>query len=346
MKKQSGMRLRVMVMVLFAGVFVFGAASGAFIYATGNAVTQEVFMKMISHTEYRYGESGQIVTRLVNFKGDPVAVDNCTARILYPDKTIFVSAGLMSSTGNIAGDHYYNFTTPNGPEGVYEYQATCFYTVGANQRNASVTNSFHLSGAFNAVLGNLTNVQNNLTQLSLDLVAVNSSLSGDIADLSDQLNVNITAVLAGQADLEAQINSNVTQILDAISNISIEVNLTPVLDAIDSLETSMAANFTAVFGEFSVVNSKLDVINVTVTDIQGTVNDMELVLDNVNTTTTNTYNYVTGTLATNVNSILSQLGVINATVNRIETNTLQINSTVADILQNQEDEVVMTVFSG
>jgi hypothetical protein len=73
---------------------------------------------------------------------------------------------------------------------------------------------------------------------------------------------------------------------------------------------------------------------------------MEVVLDYVNLTTSNTYDYVTGTLATNVNNVLTQLGVINATVNRIESNTLEINATTQQILQNQEDAVVMTVFSG
>jgi hypothetical protein len=55
---------------------------------------------------------------------------------------------------------------------------------------------------------------------------------------------------------------------------------------------------------------------------------------------------MTGTLASNVNGILSSLGIINATVNRIEVSTTQINNTVATILTNQQDQVVMSVFSG
>jgi len=57
-----------------------------------------------------------------------------------------------------------------------------------------------------------------------------------------------------------------------------------------------------------------------------------------------TYNYVTGTLATNINSILFDLGVINATVNRIEVNTVDINTTVNTIQGNQERVVHMTTF--
>jgi len=355
-KKQQvkkGIRFPVLVtalsLLVLSGVFV----SGMFVYATGSSVVESTYMKMISHTEYRYAEAGQIVALLVDYQGAPVVVQNCTATILYPDKTFFVQDALMTATGNIAGDHYYNFTTPDGPEGIYEYQATCNYLQGAAPKSASVTNSFHLSGAFNAVLGNLTNVQNNLTQLSLDLAAVNVSLSGDIADLSTQLNVNVTQLLSGQSDLSTQLNANITTVLEAIDNISVEVNLTPVLDAIDALEVSMAANFTEVFNEFSVVNTKLDQINVTVGDtntrvqgIETTLVTMGAALDYINATTVNTYQYVTGTLTNSVNQVLSDIGVLNATVNRIETVSNQINSTVATVLVNQESEVVMTVFSG
>lgn len=372
-KKQQKRKMRfpVVATLLSVAVLVSVFVSGMFVYATGLSVVDSTYMKMISHTEYRFAEEGQIVTRLVDFQGSAVVVQNCTATILYPDKTYFKQDELMSATGNIAGDHYYNFTTPDGPEGVYEYQATCFYLQGAAQRNMSVTNSFHLSGAFNAVLGNLTNVQNNLTALSNELAAVNSSLSGDIADLSTQLNVNVTQLLSGQTSIKDQLNANITTVLyelnnanssihvkldnlsAQIDNISVEVNLTPILDAIDSLEVSMAANFTEVFNEFSVVNTKLDQINVTVGDtntrvqgIESTLVTMTATLDYINTTTVNTYQYVTGTLTNSVNQILTDLGVVNATVNRIETVSNQINGTVSSILENQENEVVMTVFSG
>jgi hypothetical protein len=345
--------------------------SGMFVYATGLSVVDSTYMKMIPHTEYRFAEEGQIVARLVDYQGSAVVVQNCTASILYPNKTYFKQDELMTATGNIDGDHYYSFTTPNGPEGVYEYQATCNYLQGAAPKSASVTNSFHLSGAFNAVLGNLTNLQNNVTALSSELAAVNVSLSGGINDLSDQLNANVTQLLAGQDGLSTQLNANITTVLyelnnanssihvkldnlsAQIANISVDVNLTPILDAIDSLETSMAANFTEVFNEFSVVGTKLDNINVTTTDtntrVQGvetTLVTMTATLDYINSTTVNTYQYVTGTLTNSVNQVLSDLGVMNATVNRIETVSNQINATVATVLENQQNEVVMTVFSG
>jgi len=51
-------------------------------------------------------------------------------------------------------------------------------------------------------------------------------------------------------------------------------------------------------------------------------------------------------LAGNVNSVLVQLGVMNATLNRVEGNTLSINSTVNQILANQQNDVIMNVYSG
>jgi len=379
-------RFPVLVVLMVVGIFVFGAASGAFIYATGQEVLSSVRMVMVSHTEYRYAEAGQIVARLVDFQGAPVAVLNCSASILYPDKTFFVQNALMSSTGNISGDHYYGFTTPSGPEGVYEYQATCFYLQGANTRNTSVTNSFHLSSAFTDVLANQVQINTTVNNIQSGLIGMNSTLNGVAADLLS-INASLSTQITGVTDqitsvydnLTAQVNANTTQILDqlnanttavlaAISGINVTVNLTPVLDAIQTnttylaglittLESNMGANFTYTNGlittlesnmaaNFTVVTNTQAAQTVTLGDINSTVNSMSSVLSYVNVTTYDTYQYVTGTLASNVNSILADLGVINATVNRIETVTNVVNVTTQAILENQENAVQMTVFSG
>ena len=391
------MRFPVLVMMIFAVSFVLGSAAGAVMYATGERVVSTVQMAMVSHTEYRYGEAGQIIARITDFQGNPVQVINCTAIIKYPDKTAFITNGLMTASV-VTGDYYYNFTAPTGPEGVYEYQATCFYN--PSNKNASVTNSFHLSSAFNmvlgnqsviqanqlAILGNLTGVQGNLSNLSLQLAAVNSSLASNVAGVAGQVgNLSVTmganftytnglitgvnastqasiaAVNGGLAGNFSVLQNNVSQILDAISSMTVNVNLTPALDAIAALNSSMntyfsdldaalVGNFTQTNGliigvnesiqaAFSVVNSELNVMNTTLN-----ANNAYLVL--INATTTNTYDYVTGTLATNMDDVLTNLGIINATVNRIETITTAINSTTNQILQNQQNQVNMQVFSG
>jgi len=365
--KKKGMRFPVVVLFLLIGVFLFGTLAGAFIYATGKEVMNTPFMQMVSHTEYRFSEPGQIVARLVDFQGAPIAVINCTATILYPDKTMFVNNALMSATANISGDHYYSFTTPAGPEGTYEYQATCYYTQGTT-KSQSVTNSFHLSSAFTSVLGNLTTittnvgyVQSNLSALSTQLSAVNSSLSGQITSLSSQVAQNISTVIssgdANTAVILGAIGGNTTLVLNelaainaSLSNLNVSVDLTPVLSSLEVLNASIQAKFVtldaSLTGNFSVVGSTLSAMNVTIADTNTKVTSMAAVLDAVNVTTTNLYTYVTGTLAGKVDDVLSGLGVINATVNRIETLSTAVNSTTSQILTNQENAVQMSVFSG
>jgi hypothetical protein len=517
---------------------------------------------MVSHTEYRYSEPGQIIARLVDFQGNPVTVNNCTATILYPDKTFFVQGDLMTESGNISGDHYYGFTTPAGPEGVYEYQATCTYAAGA--KTASVTNSFHLSSAFTSLFGNitsiqgdLTNVLNNLTDISNDLSSINASLSVSIdgvslqvSNLSQQLNDNTTTILNAIDNVNStitEITNNIlsnmaatayyitTEDIDAANDpnlwlgVSGDGTLTSstsppdfsrmggryyILNGTDTyavlnssawgstdeefygdttyevwfyddavsrpgLDNYIAlsqpnwdfawleinsnggeVNYEiAIFGggssdqvqiprtegwhvvqfyfnnlnvsadtadgyvyldgslvreekdvplpasddlflyetwgpeafyfdnirvhrgppdQMSIVADKvhqtqlnteyiltnLSFIQGQNVDILGNVSVVQLTLDQlvtdfdnnmtfqnamltvINDTTSNTYDYVTGTLTVNIDNVLTQLGIINATVNRIETNTEAINTTVNDILANQQAEVIMTTFSG
>jgi len=318
-------RFALLIAMLVVASAVLGAGTAIIAYAYGEQVAYTPKMFMISHTEYRYVETAQIISRLVNNQGNPIAVNNCTATVLYPDKTTFINEQLMA-TSAISGDHYINFTTPSGPEGIYEYQSTCVWNGGA--RSQSVTNSFHLSSAFTSVFNNITTIQNNLTQLSTDLFAVNSSLSGEISDLSGQLNTNISTVL-----------ERLTEINTTLNNLTVSVNLTEVLSELDAINATLEAFRTEVQANFSVVfDNQQQILN--------NMTFQNAYLTAINATTTSTYEYVTGTLATNIDSILTQLGIINATVNRIETTTLQINTTVNDILTNQENEVFMTTFSG
>lgn len=390
---KKNIRFPVLVMLLLSGVFVLGATSGMFIYATGEKVITTPKMLMVSHTEYRYSEPGQIVARLVDFQGAPVTIVNCTATILYPDKTSFVSGALMQNTTAISGDHYYNFTTPAGPEGVYEYQATCYYYQGAVLKSQSVTNSFHLSSAFTNVLANqaqinstVNGINTTVNSIQAGLVGMNTTLNGVAANLSS-INASLSSQITGVTgqitsvydNLTAQVNANTTQVLDqmnantsqilaAIVSANVTVNLTPVLNAIQAnttylaglittLESELGANFTYTNGlittldsnmasNFTVVTSTLSALNVTLENVSDTVDAMSIVLDTVDTTTGNIYTYMTTTLVDKVDQALADLGVINATVNRIETVTTNINSTTTTILENQQNAVQMSVYSG
>lgn len=297
---------KIKILLLFAMTFVLGGGTLVTMYATGQQVveTSDV-MFMVSHTEYRYNEPGQIIVRLVDFADQPVNTNNCTATILYPNKSIFLGPALMLNTSTILGDHYYNFTTPNGPEGIYEYQALCYYAAGTKSKSA--TNSFHLSSALGAI-------QSSLDSLNSTVLSINSSLSTQLS------NVNLS-ISSSISDFRQEVQSNFSAVLAGFT----------------------AANYTAQLNE---INSTVSSNAVMLAYINATQSVMQVTLDNVNATTTNTYAYLTGTLANNINSILTTVGVINATVNRIETNTLSINSTVNSILQNQQDQVYMNVYSG
>lgn len=393
----------VKLLLLLAMTFVLGGGTLVTLYATGQQVVESgEHIYMVSHTEYRYDEPGQIVTRLVNFQDQAITVDNCTVDILYPDKSFFVEDALMFETGNITGDHYYTFTTPSGPEGVYEYQATCIYQSGAKTKTA--TNSFHLSSAFSNVFTNLTAISSDISnfraEVAANFTAVLDAISGaqNYTDILDQINLTVSTISSDLTSfvsdtqtrlteintttqatqgyvLEMQttvnnINTSVNTMLLNLSDImvkltNVEVNVSATLEAVNAMQTTVNTINSSVV----VITEKIDAINTTVvgissdvtdfraevaanfTEVIGLINgisvpDYSTILNEINATTHSTYDYMTGTLATNVNDVLSILGVINATANRIEANTLSINSTVNEIKQNQEDEVYMTTYSG
>jgi hypothetical protein len=177
-------------------------------------------MQMVSHTEYRFAENGQIIARLVDYQGAPVSVLNCSATILYPDKTVFADNELMSSSVNISGDHFYGFTTPEGPEGVYEYQATCYYLQGMQTKSQSVTNSFHLSSAFNQVLGNLSGITSGFSVVSSELQVVNTTVN----NIYDAMLVVNSTTQNTYTYLTGTLASNVDQILGELGIINATVN--------------------------------------------------------------------------------------------------------------------------
>jgi len=392
--------------LLLIAIFVLGASTSVVLYAHGSEVLENAHILMVSHTEYRYNEPGQIIVRLVNYLGNPISVDNCTANILYPNKTYFVQDALMSSS-SFSGDHYYNFTTPNGPEGVYEYQAVCTWNSGTKVKRA--TNSFHLSSAFNTILSDLdsinttvvsfrSEVQDNFSSVFDYLADINTSCVGDACNLT-QINITINQINSTVNAINSSLNSFITdtqQRLSYINTTNIAINNTvnqistdlsalnsTVNTRFDAVESILSGNFSEILANLSSlrqlildINSslsselsnihtdllsintsiinKIEAVNLSITsdissfraEVAANFSLMDDWLNYINATTVDTYSYVTGTLTSKIDSILTQIGVINATVNRIEQNTVDINSTVNQIKQNQEDEVFMNVFSG
>jgi len=326
--QRKKMRLPVTVMLLMIGTLSLGAVTGAFMYATGDAVIDEGFkMKMISHTEYRFSEPGQIISRLVDFQGNAVSVENCTASILYPDKSFLVEDALMTATGNITGDHYYAFTTPAGPEGVYEYQSTCLYGNGPSFKEASVTNSFHLSSALTNVLGNLTdlqadivNVEGNLSVLQGDI----TSIQGDLTNVANNLSAVNASLSQDIVDLSAQLNANTSTILAEFG--AIQSNFTHVLDDLHNMNSTMITEFSNIASNFTAIGTQLDTIEQTLSDEFGYLQlNVTQILDAIGAVSIDTQ-----VLVDAHNAILGNLTEIDTDLSVIISNQVAMNITIED----------------
>jgi hypothetical protein len=163
-------------------------------------------MYMISHSEYWSDENGQIIARLLNYKGEAIVDANCTIDILYPNKTYFKQNEAMNFS---IDSYYYMFITPSF-EGVYEYKATCSFN--NNTRTQSVMNSFHLSPALNFIaishddlsgkIANLTDLNNaNFGNITYNL----SQIKLDTEYIRENMVLNITAAQY-QSEVMAKLN--------------------------------------------------------------------------------------------------------------------------------------------
>jgi hypothetical protein len=109
-------------------------------------------MQFVSGTEYYFGEEGQVIVLLTNFVNKPVDA-NCSATVLYPNKTVFVNSVLMANQTSL-GTYYTTFTVPM-VVGVYEYMANC--SIG--NKNYVDGRSFHVSTADNITIEKLSRMR-------------------------------------------------------------------------------------------------------------------------------------------------------------------------------------------
>jgi hypothetical protein len=322
-------------------VCLFLALGGVVSYDHGNQVLGDNQMFVISHSEYWSSEQGMIIGRLLDFQGNPITVTNCTVDIYYPNMSLFVNDGVADDSLQAStGTHFYQFITPS-VEGVYQYIMTCDYPPN---KQMSVANSFHLSPALNTVKNlNMSFAQfvaqelSHYNSLQANISVINSDLLVIKTDLSD-IKVNLTSISADTTYIRSNMltanvfNSNITTVINNQNTIigqgqSILNNLTAIENFCGSATTSGSQLCLWV----NQIQSQVGSLNTTMTSYTG-------ILNEINQTTHSTYDYMTGTLATNINSIISALG-------RVETNTVQINATVNDIKANQEAQVIMEVTS-
>jgi hypothetical protein len=149
-----------LVVILLASLSVLKIIKGGTGLQTNE--DKEDIIYMVSHSLYKSGEQGQIITRLLNFRGEPISANYCRAYISYPNKTMFVDGSLMTSN-IVQGTYYYEFTTPD-ITGVYEYQALCNY--GSPDKNRTAMSSFQVSPALNLIQISYDNLSNQITNLS------------------------------------------------------------------------------------------------------------------------------------------------------------------------------------
>ena len=392
-------------LLLCAIVIGVGTSQGKEVLNTG-ALEDGVYFGMVSHTEYMSGETGQIISRLVNWQGNPIDA-TCKATIKYPDKTAFITNQTMTES-TVAGDFYINFTTPN-IEGVYEYQSVCNYTIGSTPRESRATNSFHLSPALNIIkVINTTTLEINGTTYDIlndvrainttrtaFLEAMNLSVDTDLQTIIDNLNAQnytdeLTTLLNNQLAINLSIDSDLTQIYtDMLSiNTSTAEDLADIYVDTQYIRTNMLSDeeFT---NNISIVYDRLNEVSSNLTAIQGMCDDpvtntsvlctyVSYIKDNIgagnstyqalvtnyleeiNATTHSTYDYMTGTLTTNVANVQTAVDNIQTDVTTLlgrtlniettvnETNVIvnQVNDTVNDISTAQQEQVYLTVFSG
>lgn len=327
--------VRMKILVLMLAVFVLGAATAVINYARGVQVmvdNQQMFM--VSHTEYRYSEVGQIIVRLVDFQDNPIAVNNCTVSILYPGKSFFVQDALMTATGNITGDHYYNFTTPNGPEGVYEYQATCNYNPN---KQKTATNSFHLSSAFNTTIANLGVVMTDLTAINSTVVAFRTEVQANFSQVQAAISsINVTGDVAGIIVTLGQVNTTVNGI--SANLYSFIVNTTASLGAINTTVVDNLALTTVLNGT----------VNVILADLLGINTSLSVRFDAVDQAIADG----TAAMAANVSDLKSYVSAVNdsiiAAINAISVNLTPVLDAISNVnltLYNQISAVNLSITS-
>lgn len=343
-----------MAVLLLSGVAIgIGYNQGQEVLTKGN-LDDGVYFHMVSHTEYKSGETGQIIARLVDWRGDPIDAD-CLATIKYPDKTSFISNQTMTES-SVAGDFYINFTTPS-VEGIYEYQSVCNYTIGASPRESRATNSFHLSPALNIIsVINSTTLEINGTTHNIldDLRAINQSVDSDLSTIYNDITAINTSI---DADLDL-IYTDTQYIRD---NMLSDEEFTNNITLIDTKLDEISNNLTAIEGfcddpvtNTSTLCTYVKYIRENIYTANETYQNMvEGYLSEINSTTHSTYDYMTGSLTTTINGINTDVSTllartlsIESTVNATATTVNQVNDTVNQIQTNQEEQVYMTVFSG
>jgi hypothetical protein len=169
-------------------------------------------IKMVSGTEYISGEYGQVIVRVADKNGNSIEGANCTAVILYPDKSYFLLDYPMQ-TSSQSGNYYGQFMTPT-VNGIYEETITCNYTSNGRASALKISSSFHVSPALNFIV-EMSKTQAERYQDLVErinqtrhevLLEINNTMNKSF----DQLIENNTAII--RADINDSKNETLAQV--------------------------------------------------------------------------------------------------------------------------------------
>ena len=222
------------IFLILVGVFFVSA------YISGKNVTDDVRLQWVSHTEYWNNDDASSIIRLADYKGNAYSVDSCVVTILYPDKSVFVSEGVMSES-NIDGNWYRTDSLIGAPLGTYEQEVVCV----KGQQTVKSSQSFHL----NPALEEVNTVSQNLNLLNDSLFVFDVEINGVLEDTNESIH---TRVNVAENNLDAAIDLAQQNVLDELASHGVDsdasfssLNAT-VLSRIDDLDVSFSDDLSSV----------------------------------------------------------------------------------------------------
>jgi hypothetical protein len=208
----------------------------------------------------------------------------------------------MSPTA-ISGNYYINFTPPS-VTGIYEEFVNCNYGVN---KYVTTSESFHINPALNAIKDiNTTQINQTVTQINQTVTSI----------------FNDTQYIANNMVTSANFNDWKNNATGRFNNI--DGNLTTLKGYCNTTETNSSALCQQIWAIVAFQQAQ----NTTYINY----------FSEINITTHNTYDFMTGTLWTKVNDTYNLLFYVNSTVTDIKEN-------VTAIRQDQIDEVRINIIS-
>lgn len=340
-------------------------------YANGKKIIGEPQVSWVSHTEYWSSdgpgadEVASTIIRLTDYKGDPFSVDSCSATILYPDKTAYLSNQAMSPSA-IAGNWYRSDPVP-AVEGTYEQQVTCTYGGG---KTIKTSQSFHVNPALNF----LKTIDYDVVAASTKLSHVNLTITGKVDQAEAAINTNIDSAETTLRNVMEKINSSLSTQLSQVdgntntrltdlqitiegkikdSNESIqsrislaEGNLKSLMDSVNSnlsnKLTSAESNL-----DSALTNVKLNLTGV-MNDVKATVvarvdlaeTNLNSLINTVNNDLSNQLTNAKADLSSQLRDVnVSLIGQLGSTQTAIQTQLSNVETSVSSLMNTLTDEV-------